>query len=582
MNPTIRNPTSKSEYAPIPARRELPPLCRMCGKELTSPEQINREIRFDQGKLEQVATILSSKGHNNVALIGKAGTGKTALVSALSTEIATGRYKRLTGRRIVEVDIDKLLNNVYTTSERGTRMANLLTEAERERIILFVDEGHRLYGSGEANSLGNIMKPFLTRDRLQVIIATTVDEYNLFIAQDPAFKRRFEAVLHKEPDSGETLEILKHVIQKRHPDVTAGDDALKELVSLGRRYVLDRNDPDKSLALLDTVVAWEANRFGKKEITQDVVREVLSARIGVPKVSLCADMKSGLAGMEEYLEEEFPGWEEVCHKITDSLAKALTRGLRQNGPLSATILCGPDSRLMLDAAKAAVRKLGCVGDGAIYIVDVNRADPADPFTSCVRKNPNAAIIFTGANIATPPQVLGRLREVLCNGMLKSESGLTASYRHSNVFVVCEGETKKTNTVGFVRDDRSSYSIDGDTAYLLEAIGADRNIVITIGAPEAGKINDIYERVFLPLLIRSAGKCGCNIRVELAETAMEEMLKRLCSATAWSKMYDAVEEIILAVIADRPNGDMEQAVMGYNNGRFRTKEKHPQQDVELRE
>ena len=583
MNPTIRNPTAESEYTPVHVRRELPPLCRMCGKELTSEEHINREIRFDQGKLEQVATILSSKGHNNVALIGKAGTGKTALVSALSTEIATGRYKRLTGRRIVEVDIDKLLNNVYTTSERGTRMANLLTEAERERIILFVDEGHRLYGSGEANSIGNIMKPFLTRDRLQVIIATTVDEYNLFIAQDPAFKRRFEAVLHKEPDSGETLEILKHVIQKRHPDVTAGDDALKELVSLGRRYVLDRNDPDKSLALLDTVVAWEANRFGKKEITQDVVREVLSARIGVPKVSLCADMKSGLAGMEEYLEEEFPGWEEVCHKITDSLAKALTRGLRQNGPLSATILYGPDSRLMLDAAKAAVRKLGCVGDGAIYIVDVNRADPSDPFTACVRKNPNAAIIFTGISIATPPQVLARLREVLSGGVLKSESGLTASYRHANIFVICEGEAKKTNAVGFVRDDSSSYSIDGDTACVLEAIGADRNGVITVGAPDAGRVDDIYEQVFLPILAKSAERCGCNVKVVLAETTREEILTRLRSVTAWSAMYDAIEEIVLAVIAGRVDRETEQTVVGCENGRFRAEEKRPlPQDVEARE
>ena len=443
--------------------------------------------------MEQVATILSSKGHNNVALIGKAGTGKTALVSALSTEIATGRYKRLTGRRIVEVDIDKLLNNVYTTSERGTRMANLLTEAERERIIMFIDEGHRLYGNGESNSLANIMKPFLTRDRLQVIIATTVDEYNLFIAQDPAFKRRFEAVLHKEPDSGETLEILKHVIMKRYPEVTAEDEALKELVNLGRRYVLDRNDPDKSLALLDTVVAWEANRFGKREITCDVVREVLSARIGVPKASLCADMKSGLAVMAEYLEEKFPGWEEVCHKVAESLAKALTRGLRQNGPLSATVLCGPDFRLMLDSAKVAVRKLGCVGEGAVYVIDVNRADPSDPFTSCVRRNPNAAIIFTGVSIATPPQALGRLREVLSSGILKNENNLTASYRHANVFVICEGEAKKTNAVGFVRDDSSSYSIDGDTACVLEAIGADRNSVITVGAPDAGSVNDIYER-----------------------------------------------------------------------------------------
>ena len=191
MNPTIRNPTSKSEYEPILARRELPPLCRMGGKELTAEENINREIQFDESKLEQVATILSAKGHNNVAIVGKAGTGKTALVSALASAIAADRYKTLAGRRLVEIDLDKLLNNVYSIAERGTRMANLLVEAERERVILFFDEGHRLYGGGESNNLANIMKPFLTRDRLQVILATTIDEYRLFIAQDPAFRRRF-------------------------------------------------------------------------------------------------------------------------------------------------------------------------------------------------------------------------------------------------------------------------------------------------------------------------------------------------------------------------------------------------------
>ena len=582
MDVTIRNPTEG--YVQVLARRELPPLCRMCGKELTSEEHINREIRFDTAKLEQVAMVLSSKGHNNVALIGKAGTGKTALVSALSAEVAAGRYKTLTGRRVVEVDIDKLLNNVYTSAERGTRMANLLIEAERERIILFIDEGHRLYGSGESNSLGNIMKPFLTRDMLQVIIATTIDEYNLFIAQDPAFRRRFEAVLHKEPDQDETLEILKHVISKRHPDVTADDDALRELVNLGRRYVQERNDPDKSLALLDTVVAWEANRLGKKEITCDVIREVLSARIGVPKASLCADMKSGLAVMAEYLEEKFPGWEEVCHKVAESLAKALTRGLRQNGPLSATVLCGPDFRLMLDSAKVAVRKLGCVGEGAVYVIDVNRADPSDPFTSCVRRNPNAAIIFTGVSVATPPQALGRLREVLCSGVLKNENNLTASYRYANVFVVCEGEAKKANAVGFVRDDSVAYTVDGDTALLLEAICADKSSAITAGAPDAGKISDVYERVFLPLLTRSAAKCGCDVCIELTETAREEMLKRLRSVIAWSKMYDAIEEIVLAVIADGTDmGAGQTVIIDYENGRFRAEEKRPPQpDVETRE
>lgn len=564
-------------------RRELPPLCRLCGKDLTSEENINRELHFDGNKLEQVATVLSAKGHNNVALVGRAGTGKTALVSALSTEIAVGRYKTLTGRRIVEVDIDKLLNNVYTTSERGTRMGNLLTEAERERIILFFDEGHRLYEGGESNSLGNIMKPFLTRDKLQVILATTLDEYDLFIAKDPAFKRRFEAVLHREPNAEETLEILKHVIIKRYPGMTTDDEALKELVGLGNRYILSRNNPDKSLALLDTVVAWEANHFGKKEITCNVVREVVSSRVGVPKASLCADMKSGLEGMEVYLKERFPGWEEVCRKVTESLEKALTRSLRRNGPLSATILCGPDSRLMLDVAKAATRKLGCVGNGAVYIVDVNRADPSDPFTSCVRKNPNAAIIFTGVSVSTPLPVLSRLREVLYSGILKSENGPAANYRNANIFILCEGETKRTCTMGFVRDDIGSYSIDEDTACVLEAIGMDRNSVITAGAPDAGKINDIYEQIFLPLMSKSAEKCGCNIRVELAETAREEILNRLRSVIAWSAMYDAVEEIVLAVMADRPDGETGHVAIDYDSGRFRIEEKRPQQpDVEVRE
>lgn len=180
-------------YNKTSERRELPPLCRQCGRELTAAENINKEVRFNEAKLEQIATILSAKGHNNVALLGKAGTGKTALVTALAAEAAAGKFKTLAGRRIVEIDIDKLLHNVYTVSERGTRLANLLTEAERDEIILFFDEGHRLYGDGESNSLANIMKPFLTRDQLQVILATTIDEYRQFIARDPAFQRRFEA-----------------------------------------------------------------------------------------------------------------------------------------------------------------------------------------------------------------------------------------------------------------------------------------------------------------------------------------------------------------------------------------------------
>ena len=211
-------------------------------------------------------------------------------------------------------------------------MANLLIEAERERIILCIDEGHRLYGSGESNNLANIMKPFLTRDLLQVIIATTLDEYNLFIAHDPAFRRRFEAVLHKEPNVDETFAILKHVIQKRHPDVTAADEALRELVSLGRRYIHGSEQSGQVACIA---------RYNRCVGGEPLWKEGNNPRHGArgnifphrrPKASLCADMRNGLDGMETYLNEKFPGWEDVCRKMTESLSKVLTRGLRHTGP----------------------------------------------------------------------------------------------------------------------------------------------------------------------------------------------------------------------------------------------------------
>lgn len=567
-------------------RRELPPLCRLCGKELTAEENINREIRFDESKLAQVATILSSYGHNNVALVGGAGTGKTALVSALAAAISVGKYKTLTGRRIVEVDIDKLLNNVYSTAEKGTRMANLLVEAEREGIVLFIDEGHRLYGAGEANSLGNIMKPFLTRDRLQVIIATTIDEYNLFIAQDPAFRRRFETVIHKEPNAEETLEILSHVMVKRYPEITAGKNTLKTLVDLGRRYVLDRNNPDKSLALMDTVVAWAKNRRDSNGsgimLTEELVYDVVSNRLGVPRDSLVADVAAGLDCIQEYLSSRFPGWETSCEKVAESLNRARTRKLRRNGPLASAILCGTDMRLMTDISKAAAKKLGCAGEGAIFEVDVNKADPVDQYTACVRRNPNAALIFTGISGRTDPAVISRLWEILSNGKLKNNANQTADYSNAYVFFLCEDEPHSGGQIGFIQERGSECRISDSAAYLIEALGGDRNNTVAAGPPDAASIPELYEKVFIPLLEKSAKRCGYESRIVLSETAKSEVKKIIGTQTAWTGMHDAVEEIILSIMADKSGWETGRVVIGYEREKFRIDEQYLQPIVENRE
>ena len=573
-------------YNKTSERRELPPLCKMCGKELTAEENLNNEIRFNAGKLEQLSTILSSRGHNNVALIGKAGTGKTAMVTALAAEAAAGKFRTLAGRRIVEIDVDKLLHNVYTVSERGTRLANLLTEAERDGIILFFDEGHRLYGDGESNSLANIMKPFLTRDKLQVIIATTVDEYNQFIARDPAFKRRFEAALHQEPDAEETLNILSYVMSKRYPDIRANTKTLRTLVDLGRRYILDRSNPDKSLALLDTAVAWAKNHGDDGEdgivLTEELVCDVVSNRLGVPRSSLAVGIAEGLDGMYAFLSERFPGWNAVCRKITESLSRACTRALRKNGPLASVILCGPDARLMLELSQSAAKKLGCAGDGAIFLVDVNKSDPADPYTVCVRHNPNAALIFSGIGERTDLAVISRLREILCNGKLKNASGQTADYSNAYVFFLIDDELRCGCQIGFLSGGSCENRISESAELIVEALCADMNSIVSTGAPEAAYIKKLYENKFVPLLDEGAKRCGFGGRIALSEPAKARVKEVLVTQTAWSGMYDAIEEIILSVMAERSGGEAEQTVIGYDGGRFRVEDKRPSLDVGTRE
>lgn len=567
----------------IPEKQDLPPFCRLCGKELTNKENVNKEILVKANKLDQIATILSSKGHNNVALIGLAGTGKTALVSALASQIADGKYKALEGRRIVEINVDILLSGVYSVAEKGTRLSNLLLEAEGDGIILFFDEGHRLYGDGESNSLGNIMKPFLTRDKLQVIIATTVDEYNLFIARDPAFKRRFEAVIHKEPDAEETLNILSYVMSKRYPDIRADTEALRTLVDLGRRYILDRSNPDKSLALLDTAVAWAKNHGDDGGngivLTKELVGDVVSNRLAVPCSSLAAGIAEGLEGMYAFLSERFPGWNAVCRKITESLNRARIRALRKNGPLAAVVLCGPDARLMLELSLSAAKKLGCAGDGAIFIVDVNKSDPADPYTVCVRRNPNAALIFTGIGERTDPAVISRLREILCNGKLKSASGQSADYSRAYVFLLVEDEPRHGCQIGFVSGGRYGNRLSESACFIVEALGADRNSVVSTGAPDAAYIPKLYENTFTPLLERSAKRCGFEGRIVPSESAKVRVREILSAQTAWSGMYGAVEEIILSVLSERSGGETEQTVIAYYGGRFHITGKSHQLNVE---
>lgn len=421
--------------------KDLPPLCRQCGKELTAPENINKNLLVVDSKTGRLATILSCQDHNNIVLAGPAGTGKTALVQAIACEIAQGKYKALEGKRLVEINIEILLEGRYSAADQGKRMGNLLSEAVNENIILFFDEGHRLYGAGESSSLANLMKPLLTDGRLQVILATTDYEYEKFIARDPAFKRRFEKVAHKAPDEEETLQILRCVLKKRYPGYAASDDVLKKIVTIGRLYLKDRNDPDRSLSILDLAVAWNKNNGDDGTISMNGLLASIAMKYELPKNALSLDMESRHKGMYERLAGKFCGWETLCRRISEALEKWRTRESRSGGPLVLVTLCGPDPMLLHDAALEACLKLTGGNRQSVVIQDVNKPYLDELFVNPVRERPEGVYIFSGINYRTVSEALTRLREIAVSGVLQSLSNpaAKADYRRSYVFLLLDVE-----------------------------------------------------------------------------------------------------------------------------------------------
>ena len=209
-------------------------------------------------ELHRVMEILSRRRKNNPALIGDPGVGKTAVAEALALAISTGRVpEELAAYRLVALDLSSMVAGTKYRGEFEERVRNILAEVRRAgNIILFFDELHTIVGAGSAEGAidaANILKPALGRGDLQVIGATTTEEYRRYIEKDAALERRFQPVAVAEPTAEETQEILKGLRGRyeRHHKLTIADEALTAAVRLSVRYLPDRRLPDKAVDLMD-------------------------------------------------------------------------------------------------------------------------------------------------------------------------------------------------------------------------------------------------------------------------------------------------------------------------------------------
>ncbi len=209
-------------------------------------------------EIERVMQILCRRTKNNPCLIGEPGVGKTAISEGLAQKIVSGDIpEMLKNKRLVALDMSGMIAGAKYRGEFEERFKNSLNEAmEADDTILFIDELHTVIGAGSAEGsmdAANILKPLLTKGKLQIIGATTTDEYRKHIEKDSAFERRFQPVTVDEPSEDEAAQILKGIKSKyeAHHNVRIPDEVIDEAVKLSLRYLTDRFLPDKAIDLID-------------------------------------------------------------------------------------------------------------------------------------------------------------------------------------------------------------------------------------------------------------------------------------------------------------------------------------------
>ena len=211
-----------------------------------------------KGEIDRVIQILSRRTKNNPCLIGEPGVGKTAIVEGLAQMLVNDKVPdSISGKRLVSLDMGGMVAGSKYRGEFEERIKRIINEAkEAGDVLLFIDELHTIIGAGSAEGTldaANILKPALSRGELQIIGATTTEEYRKHIEKDAALERRFQPVTVEQPSEAEAIEILKGIRHKyeEHHSVVISDEAVEAAVKLSERYINDRMLPDKAIDLID-------------------------------------------------------------------------------------------------------------------------------------------------------------------------------------------------------------------------------------------------------------------------------------------------------------------------------------------
>ena len=391
------------------------------GRDLTLAAQ---ELRLDpvvgrEKEIERVIQILARRTKNNPVLIGEPGVGKTAVAEGLAIRIVNAEVPDiLDGKKVIQLDMGLLVAGTKYRGEFEERLKKIMDEIRQAgNIILVIDEMHTLIGAGAAEGAidaANILKPALSRGEIQVIGATTLDEYRKYVEKDSALERRFQSVIIDEPTEDESIEIIKGLKPKyeEHHKLIISDDAIVSAVKLSNKYITDRFLPDKAIDVIDEASSKvrlkvsnlspegkelekelrtlikekedairnqefekasqlrddeadlkdriremaqkykEEHEANKPTVTAENVAEVIATMTGVPVTKLTEGESERLLKLEDTLHDRVIGQHDAVVAISKAIRRARVGLKSPNRPIGSFIFCGPTGVGKTELAKA--------------------------------------------------------------------------------------------------------------------------------------------------------------------------------------------------------------------------------------
>ncbi|WKC58368.1 AAA family ATPase [Borrelia sp. P9F1] len=535
-------------------------------------------------EIQALINILERRNKNSTILIGEPGIGKTAIVEGLAIKIANKEIKsRLENKVILKVDTSDLVSGTKYRGEFEERLNNLIKSIKNKDTIIFIDEIHTLVGAGNSEGAldaSNILKPALSRSEIQIIGATTHDEYRKHISKDKAFVRRFQTISIKEPNEKETLNILDNIIKnfEAYHGVTYKKEAIENVVTLSSKYLINKRFPDKAIDLIDIAGASKKQESMPRIVDAEDIKRATDEILNVKTKSSLKEEIDTLKEAEIRLREKIVGQEHAINEMLKEVVKTKLEIHDSDKPLTSMLLIGPSgcgktmlaneisNTIMEDKnsifksdmseyrEENSISKLIGTNPGYVGYTD------GGLLTNRLKHSPKSFIILENIENAHN-SVLNVIEQIIENGALIDSQENKVSFKNAIIVLITSIGSKVLLgqvSIGFNKtgsDLNIKSEINNELKKRFKTKLLDKiQKKIVFNALEEEEIKTIYDNYCKELIAKF---CSKNIKIEIDATLKNHMVKKFYDRNSGARsilnaIREEIEEKIVNKIFETPD------------------------------